>query len=386
MSTTLRALVIEDSEDDTRLMVRELERGGYNPVFERVETAEAMTAALAKQTWDVVLADYNMPHFSAPEALKLLQKRGLDIPFIIVSGSIGEDTAVAAMKAGAHDYLMKDNLKRLVPAIKRELLDARVRRERKQAEEELQKAYKEVEKRVGERTAELAQSNAELAVVNEELEAFSYSVSHDLRAPLRSINGFSQALLKDYTDRLDEQGREYLQRVRSATKHMGMLIDDLLSLSSITQTEMRHETVDLSALTQSIANEFQEIQPEREVTFVIAPGVTANGDIHLLRILLENLLGNACKFTGDRLNARIEFGVTQIDDKKTFFVRDNGAGFDMKYADKLFVPFRRLHSQDEFPGTGIGLAMVQRIVYRHGGQVWAEGKPEEGATFYFKLD
>jgi signal transduction histidine kinase len=379
-------LVVEDSEDDTRLMVRELERGGYNPVFERVETAEAMTAALAKQTWDVVLADYNMPHFSAPEALTLLQKRGLDLPFIIVSGSIGEDTAVAAMKAGAHDYLMKDNLKRLVPAIKRELLDARVRRERKQAEEELQKAYKEVEKRVGERTAELAQSNAELAVVNEELEAFSYSVSHDLRAPLRSINGFSQALLKDYTDRLDEQGREYLQRVRSATKHMGMLIDDLLSLSSITQTEMRHETVDLSALTQSIANEFQEIQPEREVTFVIAPGVTANGDIHLLRILLENLLGNACKFTGDRLNARIEFGVTQIDDKKTFFVRDNGAGFDMKYADKLFVPFRRLHSQDEFPGTGIGLAMVQRIVYRHGGQVWAEGKPEEGATFYFKLD
>jgi len=386
VSTTLRALVVEDSEDDTRLMVRELERGGYNPVFERVETAEAMTAALAKQTWDVVLADYNMPHFSAPEALKLLQKRGLDIPFIIVSGSIGEDTAVAAMKAGAHDYLMKDNLKRLVPAIKRELLDARVRRERKQAEEELQKAYKEVEKRVGERTAELAQSNAELAVVNEELEAFSYSVSHDLRAPLRSINGFSQALLKDYPDRLDEQGREYLQRVRSATKHMGMLIDDLLSLSSITQTEMRHETVDLSALTQSIANEFQEIQPEREVTFVIAPGVTANGDIHLLRIVLENLLGNACKFTGDRLNARIEFGVTQIDDKKTFFVRDNGAGFDMKYADKLFVPFQRLHSQDEFPGTGIGLAMVQRIVYRHGGQVWAEGKPEEGATFYFKLD
>jgi signal transduction histidine kinase len=379
-------LVVEDSEDDTRLMVRELERGGYNPVFERVETAQAMTAALAKQTWDVVLADYNMPHFSAPEALTLLQNSGLDLPFIIVSGSIGEDTAVAAMKAGAHDYLMKDNLKRLVPAIKRELLDARVRRERKQAEEELQKAYKEVEKRVGERTAELAQSNAELAVVNEELEAFSYSVSHDLRAPLRSINGFSQALLKDYTDRLDEQGREYLQRVRSATKRMGMLIDDLLSLSSITQTEMRHETVDLSALTQSIANEFQETQPEREVTFVIAPGVTANGDIHLLRILLENLLGNACKFTGDRLNARIEFGVTQIDDKKTFFVRDNGAGFDMKYADKLFVPFRRLHSQDEFPGTGIGLAMVQRIVYRHGGQVWAEGKPEEGATFYFKLD
>jgi len=233
---------------------------------------------------------------------------------------------------------------------------------------------------------EIVKANAELAAVNKELEAFSYSVSHDLRAPLRSIDGFSQALIEDYPDRLDEQGKDYLQRVRSATQRMGVLIDDLLSLSRVTRSEMRRETVDLSALAQSIAEELQEAQPERQVDFVVTPGLTASGDALLLRLLVENLLSNAWKFTGYHPQARIEFGATQVDGKETFFVRDDGVGFDMTYADKLFGVFQRLHKQDEFPGTGVGLATVQRIAHRHGGQVWAEGKVEEGATFYFKLE
>jgi len=199
------------------------------------------------------------------------------------------------------------------------------------------------------------------------------------------VNYYSQARLEDYPDRLDKQGKDYLQRVRSATQRMAVLIDELLSLSRVTRSEMRREAVDLSAMAQSIAEELQETQPERQVAFVIAPGLTTSGDAQLLRLLMENLQGNAWKFTGHHPQARIEFGTTHIDGKETFFILDNGAGFDMTYADRLFGPFQRLHAQDEFAGTGVDLATVQRIAHRHSGQVWAEGKVEEGATFYFRL-
>jgi signal transduction histidine kinase len=231
----------------------------------------------------------------------------------------------------------------------------------------------------------LRQSTIELATANKELEAFSYSVSHDLRAPLRSIDGFSQALLEDYAHKLDEQGKNYLQRVRSATQRMGDLIDDLLILSRVTRSEMKLQTVDLSTLANSIAAELKKTQPERSVEFVITPGLSANGDAHLLRLLLENLLGNAWKFTAKRAKAKIEFGASRVNGRRAFLVRDDGAGFDMTYVDKLFTPFQRLHSGNEFPGTGIGLATVQRIVNRHGGRVWAEGEVEKGATVYFML-
>jgi light-regulated signal transduction histidine kinase (bacteriophytochrome) len=232
---------------------------------------------------------------------------------------------------------------------------------------------------------EIRKTNTELAAANAELESFSYSVSHDLRAPLRSIDGFSQALLEDYPDRLDEQGKDYLQRVRSAAQRMGVLIDDLLNLSRVTRSEMRPETVDLSTLAQSIAAELQETQPERQVAFVIAPGLTTNGDARLLRILMQNLLGNAWKFTGAHPQARIKFGVNRADGEPAYFVRDDGAGFDMAHADKLFGAFQRLHTEAEFKGTGIGLATVQRIAHRHGGRVWANSKVGKGATFYFTL-
>ena len=244
--------------------------------------------------------------------------------------------------------------------------------------EQVQLNAVELEERVAERTAELI-------AVNKELEAFAYSVSHDLRAPLRSIDGFSRALLKDSAGRLTATGQDYLRRVRAASQRMGQLIDDLLNLSRLMQTEMRHGVVDLSALAQAIATELQQHEPERQVEFGIAEGVVANGDARLLRVVLENLMGNAWKFTSKHSSARIEFGVTQIEGAPAYFVRDDGTGFDMACADKLFGAFQRLHDRGEFEGSGIGLATVQRIIHRHGGRTWAEGEVERGATFYFTL-
>ncbi|MBD2774235.1 GAF domain-containing protein [Iningainema tapete] len=217
-----------------------------------------------------------------------------------------------------------------------------------------------------------------------ELEAFSYSVSHDLRAPLRSIDGFSQALMEEYCDRLDGTGSDYLQRIRAATQRMGHLIDDLLNLSRVMRSEMNFETVDLSLLASEICTELQH-QSERQVELIIQSVPLAQGDRRLLRVLLMNLLNNAWKFTSKHTTARIEFGASERASVPVYFVRDDGAGFDMAYANKLFGPFQRLHKMNDFPGNGIGLATVQRIVHRHGGRVWAEGAVEQGATFYFTL-
>ncbi len=249
--------------------------------------------------------------------------------------------------------------------------NARLRTER-----ELRDLNAELEQRVRERTLRLE-------AANQELEAFSYSVSHDLRAPLRSIDGFSQILLKNYGAQLDSKGQDYLSRVRRASQRMGELIDDMLLLSRVARSEIHKEQVDLSALARSISAELKQAAPERVVEFVIADGIEANGDAKLLRILLENLLGNAWKFTAKKAAAKIEFGTQAIDGGSAVFVRDNGAGFNMHYANKLFQPFQRLHSMNEFEGTGIGLATVQRIIQRHGGRVWAEGEEGIGATFYF---
>jgi light-regulated signal transduction histidine kinase (bacteriophytochrome) len=224
-----------------------------------------------------------------------------------------------------------------------------------------------------------------LRQVEMELEALCYAVSHDLRAPLRSIDGFSRALLEDYAGQLDAQGQDYLQRVRAASQRMAQLIDGLLTLSRVTRAELRPGPVDLSAVAREVAAELQGSQPERQVEFVLAEGVVAQGDAHLLRLVLEQLLGNAWKFTAKHGHARIEFGVAEREGGRAFFVRDDGAGFDMASAQKLFGAFQRLHTADEFPGTGIGLAIVQRIIHRHGGQVWAEGAVEQGAVFYCSL-
>jgi light-regulated signal transduction histidine kinase (bacteriophytochrome) len=258
---------------------------------------------------------------------------------------------------------------------------------------ETQQINTELEQRVQERTAHLM-------TVNKELEAFSYSVSHDLRAPLRAVDGFSQALLEDYGDDLDEMGQDFLGRIRSESQRMGQLIDDLIGLSHFTRTEMRWTTVDLSAMAREIAERLQSEEPDRTATFTIQEKIIANGDERLLRVALQNLIGNAWKFTAKTAQPHIEFGIHHRHSATNgattgtlngagrtteYYVRDNGAGFNMAYVGKLFGAFQRLHAMTEYDGTGIGLATVQRIVHRHGGSVRAEGEVNKGATFYFTL-
>ena len=250
--------------------------------------------------------------------------------------------------------------------------------ERRRVEEALRQLNDELEQRVAARTAELAASN-------KELEAFAYSVSHDLRAPLRAMDGFSQAVLEDYGDRLGADGKSHLQRVRAASQRMAELIDGMLSLSRTTRSEMRRARVNLSELAEAVALDLRKTAPTRDVEFAINPGLIVNGDLNLVRAVLENLLGNAWKFTSKHPRARIAVGAMQRDGETVYFVRDDGAGFDPAYTHNLFGVFRRLHAAVEFEGTGVGLATVQRIIHRHGGRVWAEGAVEKGATFYFTL-
>jgi len=212
-----------------------------------------------------------------------------------------------------------------------------------------------------------------------------YSASHDLRGPLNRISGFSQALLEDYASQLDPQGKDYLQRISNSSQHMAELIDDLLKLSKVSRMEIYHEPIELSTLVNDCLKELQAREPRQNLELVVTPGLVVEGDTALLRIVLENLIDNAWKYTRQQEKARIEFGLTEQSGQSAYYIRDNGAGFDMKHADKLFTAFQRLHSEQEFAGTGIGLSIVSRIIKRHGGEVWAEGEPGQGACFYFTL-
>lgn len=504
MNQPLRILMVDDSEDDAGIILTALRKGGYEAFSELVDTADDMEAALKRQDWDVITSDHAMPRFNAPAALKLAQQLRPLVPFIIVSGEIDLNMAVSLMRNGAKDYITKQELPRLIPAIERELNEVRLRKEIQQIEsalkrseiryrrlfetaedgilildaktgqildvnpflirilgyskddflgkmlwdigffhdeqeskkafaelqekgyiryenlpletsggkkisvefvsntyyvndiwvaqcnirdisehvldgKEILKLNMELEQRVTERTLQLE-------VLNKELETFSYSVSHDLQAPLRRIMTFTEALRADTGSVQSAESSSLIAKIAASSKRMNSLIGALLELSHLSRQPIKRESVDLSALARLTANELQQGQPERHVSFSIAEGIQVQGDAPLLRAVLENLLGNAWKYTSRTESARIEFGRTrQPDGSEAYFVKDNGAGFDMSYADKLFAAFQRLHSEKEFPGIGIGLATVQRVIDRHNGRVWAEGAVGKGASFHFTL-
>jgi signal transduction histidine kinase/GAF domain-containing protein len=351
-----RILLAEDNADMREYIVRLL---APRWKIDAVEDGQAALEALRAAPPDLVLSDVMMPRLDGIGLLRAIRgdPKTATIPFLLLSARAGEEAVVSGLDTGADDYLVK-------PFSAPELLS-----------------------RVGTHL-ELARARrawaTEIERVNQELEAFSYSVSHDLRAPLRAIDGFSKALSNEQAG-LGEKGRHYLERIRAGTQRMSDLIDDLLKLSRIARTPVRRERVDLSTLANEVAEELRRREPHRAVTIDVATGLSADGDRQLVRIVLDNLLGNAWKFTSKRPEGRIQFGVETIASGRAFFVRDNGAGFDMSYADKLFAPFQRLHKASEFDGTGIGLATVQRIITRHAGHLSAVGEADVGATFFFTL-
>jgi PAS domain S-box-containing protein len=508
----LRVLLVEDCEDDALLLLRALRQGGFETFARRVDTRADLDDALGDTTWDIAFCDYVMPRLSGPECIAIIRGRQPDLPVIMVSGEVGEEYAVAAMKAGADDFVMKERLSRLVPAVARELHEAETRAARLQAEaalretqeryrslvqqlpvgivvtdatgqvisanpaaltilgspseeatcqfnvltmpnlrqagisaayervlhggpaeqlqgwytsiwgkrsmvrfdvtplrdaaggvrnaitiieditdrvqaeaaqrrsqEELQTLNRELERRVVERTAQLE-------AANRELQAFSYSVSHDLISPLRAVDGYVHMVMEDEAEVLSEASRQHLARVIDAAGRMGTLIDRLLELSRVTRAEMHRRRVDLSAVAHAIAAELAHAEPARQVQFTIAEGVVADADPLLVRLVLDNLLRNAWKYTSRRAAAHIVFECVADAQPPVYVVRDDGAGFDMADAERLFVPFQRLHETQEFSGTGIGLATTLHVIQRHGGRIWAEAAVGQGAAFYFTLE
>jgi PAS domain S-box-containing protein len=316
---------------------------------------------LGKKLWEL---GFIRDKAASREAFQILQDKGYvryeDLPLETKDGNPMDVEFVSNVYRIAGEQVIQCNIRNIT--------------ERKQTEREISKLNENLVRRTNE---------AEL--VNQELEAFSYSVSHDLKAPLRSISGFSDVLLEDYSTNFDKQSKQYLQKIKDASVHMAKLIDDLLVLAKVTSIEINFGKVNLSELAKEVIGELQYADPDRKVKVEIVPNLMAYGDRNLLSIVLTNLLGNAWKFSSKVAKPRIELGITEQNGKPTYFIRDNGAGFDMEYADKLFKPFQRLHMASEFDGTGIGLSLVQRIIHRHGGRVWAEGKVGEGATLYFTL-
>ena len=375
MTPAGRILLVEDNPADA-VLVQEL-LAEVSPAV-HMEWLTLLSTTLerldaATPHLDAVLLDLSLPDSKGLDTFRRAFARSPHTPIVVLTGLDDQMTAIDALRGGAQDYLIKGEIDALG-------LDRSIRYaiERKMAAEEIRRLNAELERRVAERTAELE-------AANKELEAFAYSVSHDLRAPLRAIDGFSQMVVDDAGEKLSEADLEHLQRVRAGAQRMAVLIDELLGLSRATRQEMLLEEVDLTALAEAVLAELAEAEPGRAVETYVAPGLTATADAALLRAVLVNLLSNAWKFTSKHDTARIEVGVTDVDGKRAFFVRDDGAGFDAAHATHLFGAFQRMHEASAFEGDGIGLATVQRLITRHGGRVWAEAEVEKGATFYFTL-
>ncbi|HTL53567.1 MAG TPA: response regulator, partial [Planctomycetota bacterium] len=384
-----RILAIDDSQTYLQMLGDELRHEGYDVVL--ASSGEEALELLAIQPVDAILLDLVMPGLSGQDTCRRIKRSPAwrDLPLIILTAMSESQSMIAGINAGADDYISKSG--------DFEVLKARLRAQlrRKQFEDENRKIReqllrKEVEAAEARAARQLAETRAvllrQLEEKNREMESFSYAVSHDLRAPLRAVSGYSDLLLSDFADSLEPKPRAYLQKIHGAAANMGRLIDDLLALSQITRRAFQRGPVDLSALARTIADTLIQTDPQRKVEFVIAPGITADADVTLIRFALENLLNNAWKYTSKHPTARIEFGRVAQEGQPVYFVRDDGAGFDMAYVNKLFQAFHRLHTVQEFEGTGIGLATVHRVISRHGGRVWTEAAIEKGATFFFTLD
>jgi two-component system NtrC family sensor kinase len=385
-----RLLAIDDSPTYLECLAEALDGEGY-------EVAKAASGwegldLVAREAFDCVVVDLLMPDLDGIEVCRrvneLARTEDRSMSVVMLTSCETKEDMTRGLEAGADDFVGKSSDMTVLKARIRALLRRKFfQEENRRIREDLMQ--KELEASEGRAERQLAQTRAalvgELERKNMELEAFSYSVSHDLRAPLRSIDGFSSALLENYGSTLDAKGLGYLRRVRAATQRMGELIDDLLQLSKVGRADLQRRQVDLSAIARAVAATLQQTAPERQMGIAIQDGIVVNADQRLLQVVLENLLGNAWKFTANIAKPWIELGTVQQEGFITYFVRDNGAGFDMAYAEKLFAPFQRLHSETTFPGTGIGLATVHRIVERHGGRIWGEGVINHGATFFWTL-
>lgn len=370
-----RLLLVEDDEDDyllTRGLLKELRGNSFE--LDWADNYDHALEMVADSTYDVLLLDYRLGARNGVELMRECFASGCRTPVILLTGQGDLDVDLDAMRAGAADYLVKDHID--APMLERSIRYAMAHHRAKAQIEELNR---QLEQRVRERTAALE-------FANRELQAFAHSVSHDLQAPLRVIGGFGAMLREDFAPTLGAEGGRYVNQIVSEAERMGVLIKALMKLSRATTSELERAPVDLSALARNIADGLCAADPGRDVEFRIEPNVSVEGDAGLLRIALDNLLGNAWKFTARGGHALIEFATITQDGQPAYLVRDNGAGFNMAYAGKLFGVFQRFHRADEFPGTGVGLSIVERIVHRHGGRIWAQSEEGKGSTFFFTLD
>jgi light-regulated signal transduction histidine kinase (bacteriophytochrome) len=381
MAQPIHVLIIENSEDDAILVAEQLRRSGYDPNWKMVDNAADLTEALAADSWDLFLCDYSMPGFSGMKALEIYKTFGLDIPFFLVSGLIGEERAVEAMRAGAHDCIMKDRLSRLGPAVERELREAANRRERRQADLEIHRLNSELQRL----NAQLQEKLELLSRSNAELEQFAWAASHDLKEPLRTVVSYCQLLLRRRQHSVDPEELEFMQYIRGAVDRMHALIDGLLAYSRAMYEPLETaRRTDAGAVAAEAVQVFQDVIEQTGAIISIdpLPPVTVH-EAPLLQVF-QNLIGNALKYRRTGVPARIRISGFAESGQVRFAVADNGIGIKPEHYERIFVLFRRLHGS-ELPGVGVGLALCKRLVERHGGRIWIEAEPGAGSTFYFTL-